>query len=376
MRFFAYLQSLSFPRVLLKQFLAESRRHALLHVVSLSSLLLAAAIVRTTELDFRFAIVARFIVVFCILAASVLLLPLLVMKGLRCARGDDDAPFVPEFLRRHVLAPERVARLLHVMIAIAVLQIAYNVIKRAIPVFHPFAFDRQLAELDRWLHFGVDPYRLLMPVFGTPLATYFLAYAYHFWFFLMPVFWAWQALSGKDRGMRFLLAFMLLWIVGSGGLGTLLSSVGPCYYANLFPGDALFEPLMAKLREASAVYPIAALSVQDMLWKGHVTGTGIVHGISAMPSMHVGTSVLFALAAPRRTVLRKLLAVFAVVIFLGSIQLGWHYAVDGYVAVLLAVLFWWMAAGLVRWDRRQWRSVPTTRLKVALSTPVVAHVDA
>ena len=376
MRFYVYLQSLSFPKVLFVQFLAESRRHALLHVVSQSSLLLAAAIVRTTELDFRFALVARFIVVFCLLAASVVLLPLLLMKGLRWLRGGGDAPFVPDFLKRYVLAPERVARLLHVMIAIAVLQIAYNVIKRAIPVFHPFAFDRQLAELDRWLHFGVDPYRLLMPVFGTPLATYLLAYAYHFWFFLMPVFWAWQALSGKDRGMRFLLAFVLLWIVGSGGLGTALSSVGPCYYAHLFPGDALYEPLMAKLREASAAYPIAALSVQDLLWKGHVTGTGIVHGISAMPSMHVGTSVLFALAAPRRTVLRKLLAVFAVVIFLGSIQLGWHYAVDGYVAALLALLFWWMAAGLVKWDRRQWQPGTAPRLKVALSTPVVAHMDA
>src|SRR4030095_8812860 len=113
----------------------------------------------------------------------------------------------------------------------------------------------------------------------------------------------------------------------------------------------LFEPLMTSLAEASAVFPISTLVIQDALWEGYVTGTGLGHGVSAMPSMHVGTSVLFALAAPRRSVLRKLLAAFAVVIFIGSIQLGWHYAVDGYVAAGLARIFWKVAGALVAWDR-------------------------
>jgi hypothetical protein len=38
----------------------------------------------------------------------------------------------------------------------------------------------------------------------------------------------------------------------------------------------------------------------------------------------------------------RALAAFAVVIFLGSVMLGWHYAIDGYVgAAGVAAIWWW-----------------------------------
>jgi membrane-associated phospholipid phosphatase len=37
---------------------------------------------------------------------------------------------------------------------------------------------------------------------------------------------------------------------------------------------------------------------------------------------------------------------FAIAIFVGSIVLGWHYAVDGYMGGLVAWFSWWLAGKL------------------------------
>lgn len=56
-------------------------------------------------------------------------------------------------------------------------------------------------------------------------------------------------------------------------------------------------PLVAWLDESANTYGIWSLQVMDALWKNYETGVGPINGISAMPSMHVGTSVLFAILA-------------------------------------------------------------------------------
>jgi membrane-associated phospholipid phosphatase len=115
-----------------------------------------------------------------------------------------------------------------------------------------------------------------------------------------------------------------------------------------------YLPLMDWLRTVNVTHPVFALDVMDELWKTYETGTGLVNGISAMPSMHVGTSVLFAIAgfASGRRWLAWLLTVFALLIMIGSVQLAWHYAIDGYVGAVVALLGWWLAGRLVDWDRR------------------------
>jgi hypothetical protein len=79
-----------------------------------------------------------------------------------------------------------------------------------------------------------------------------------------------------------------------------------------------------------------------------VAGVG---GIAAMPSLHVGLAFLFALVGWRKhPVLGILLGIFALLVFLGTVELAWHYAIDGYVAVL-AVGAIWLAVG---WAMRRW----------------------
>jgi hypothetical protein len=55
---------------------------------------------------------------------------------------------------------------------------------------------------------------------------------------------------------------------------------------------------MDSLRKADAVYPIFALTTQDMLWDGYI-GERSPLGISAMLSLHNATAILMALAAWR-----------------------------------------------------------------------------
>ena len=73
-------------------------------------------------------------------------------------------------------------------------------------------------------------------------------------------------------------------------------------------------------------------------------------GISAMPSMHNSFAVLMALSmyAVKRW-LGILFIVHAIFIYIGSIALGWHYALDGIVSAPLTVLIWWLAGKYARY---------------------------
>lgn len=218
----------------------------------------------------------------------------------------------------------------------------FSVLKGAIAILSPFAWDRPLAALERWLHFGHHPYEYLLWLFDFPGAIFAINVAYNLWFVVLIATLFTAAITNRDTVLRhrFLMSFMLLWLLAGFLLAMGFSSAGPCYFGRLGFGDD-FEPLMQALAETNAQYPIWALSTQDMLWEGY---TGIAAGsigISAFPSMHVANAVLFALYAGRRSaVAGAVLWAFAAVILVGSVVLGWHYAVDGYAGGLLALLIW------------------------------------
>ncbi len=60
-----------------------------------------------------------------------------------------------------------------------------------------------------------------------------------------------------------------------------------------------------------------------------------------MPSLHVAMVFLFALVGWRSGLVPGIvLTAYAVVIFIGSVHLGWHYAIDGYVGIAGTWLIW------------------------------------
>ena len=69
-----------------------------------------------------------------------------------------------------------------------------------------------------------------------------------------------------------------------------------------------------------------------------------------MPSMHNGSALLFALAGYQVSRFAgHLLTAHAILIFIGSIHLGWHYAVDSYLAWAFTLVIWFAVLPIARW---------------------------
>jgi PAP2 superfamily len=224
----------------------------------------------------------------------------------------------------------------------------FSFLKDQIVVLHPFSWDEALSQLDRFIHFGLEPYSILMSIFGNPTVVSAFNATYHAWLFILMsvTFFVCFSVVYPEKRMTFLLAFVLTWGLGGNMLATLLSSAGPVYYQRLGFGDT-FAPLMSHLKDSAAISPVWALDVQEMLWQGYL-GLGKMTGISAMPSMHVAsTTLLFLYARVWGRFIGFIFSIFLIAIMIGSVLLGWHYAVDGYVGVVVACLSWKLASWLV-----------------------------
>ncbi len=224
---------------------------------------------------------------------------------------------------------------LRLLFAAVLMSYGYFWLKVAVPLVNPRLWDGFLWRLDTWLHLGLSPSVFAVNLFaGTPLVP-LLDRWYGMW--VASVFYAlafWSASLDRRLNRRFLLSCVLLWTLGS-WLYVAMPAWGPIYVAP---------------RAFSAVDDAmpGARGGQRMLWENYqliLEGrrSGVLkrfnptRGVAAMPSLHVGAHFLFFLWARRRA--RPLILPFAlatVFTFAGSLLSGWHYAVDGYVGMLLA----------------------------------------
>lgn len=242
------------------------------------------------------------------------------------------------------------AKVLLASAALIAFMAAFLFNKMLIPEVVPFKWDATFAELDLMLFGGVHPWELLHPVLGFPPVTLFIDMMYSVWVVLMVMFWVGAAIprASSALGRQYILATALTWTVVGLVMATLLSSAGPCYYALVAPNAPdPFAGLNAYLDTVSQTYPLSSSWMKDYLWQIHTGQIDEAGGISAMPSMHNAQAVLFAAFAYRlNRAFGHLMAVYAAVIFVGSIHLGWHYAVDGIVGAAGALAIW-QAAGII-----------------------------
>tara|TARA_B100001179_G_scaffold207489_1_gene172058 strand:+ start:768 stop:1211 length:444 start_codon:yes stop_codon:yes gene_type:complete len=129
--------------------------------------------------------------------------------------------------------------------------------------------------------------------------------------------------------------------------------VGPAFAEPLLGIDT-FTDQMDYLRAANEQVRVMTVSVQDMLIaRFHDQERSIGSGITAMPSMHVAISVLYWLAA--REISPKagrFFFWFMVVIWIGSVHLAYHYALDGLVSLVAIYCIWRTVPVVFRaWDR-------------------------
>ena len=237
-----------------------------------------------------------------------------------------------------------VFRITGVIVACGILSILMTTFigfKRAIPLFQPFAWDLAFMRADHAVHLGTHPWELLQPLFGTASVTVIIDWVYVLWLMTIPLVIAWQVWN-RDRGLRtqFLLAYAISSILVGTVLATWFSSAGPCYYAEVVGQPDPYVGLFAFLADVNGLHPLHALRLQDLLWTGYM-GEGKFYGISAMPSMHVALPTLYVLAGFRtRRWLGWAFVVGLLAILIGSVHLGWHYAIDGYVSILVVWAVW------------------------------------
>jgi len=209
--------------------------------------------------------------------------------------------------------------------------------KVMLPIAAPFWADPVLARLDHSL-FGKEPWVLAHRAFGW--ASPFLDLAYITW---APVKFATFVIvlvtSESERKARALVTYFVM--LAAVALGQyLLSSAGPVFYAQFGFGSRF------------AALPIEPWvgTTRAYLWHDYLKAGGdIGGGISAMPSLHVAAALWVALiwnGFDRR--LGVIGFSYFGLIAIGSVFLGWHYAVDGIVGAGIVLLAWAVAPGIAR----------------------------
>lgn len=251
-----------------------------------------------------------------------------------------------------VWSARRVVGALLVLLMLCPFQSTFNSLKQTLDDVRGFSWDATLASADWWLHGGRHPWEWLWPLVRSSASIRALDLMYVLWFPLLLAFVLWVAwMPDRQLRQRALAATLLVWIVCGVALAFAFPSAGPCYYGAVIPGADPFLPLMEQLQAHDGRAFLFATTNQRGLWSAAQQDLWLPFGgISAMPSVHVGMAVLMALVAGARgRVAGGFGWLYALVVQVGSVVLGWHYAIDGYLAGVVAALVWllvgWLDSG-------------------------------
>ena len=284
-------------------------------------------------------------------AALVGLIALLVWIGqhtIQLARDKAAQPL--KILRRETL--ERLDRLVITAFVAPLFFAEFTTAKTCIGRLVGFRWDQTFTDMDAAI-FGTDPWRITHALLG-PAPTWALAFFYTYIFgFTLAYVQGFVAIYAKRRTVGiFFLAMFLTWFLG-GVIGAYaLSSAGPAFASLSDPAlGQHFAPLLATLRSSMPGDWMVAPTQHYLA----VTADGPTAikggGISAMPSMHIASAMLYVMLA-RGTKWQWLAVPFLALTWLGSVHFGYHYAIDGLVAIPIAVLCWYVAQTAYPVDRR------------------------
>jgi hypothetical protein len=220
----------------------------------------------------------------------------------------------------------------------------FTCLKSLLNVVTPFRADAELARWDAMLHMGVDPWRLLQPLLGHHAITRVIQSLYlSGWALLVVGFTAAAALSKRLAHVRtrFFLTYFAAWAILGNVVAGLFMSAGPAYFAELTGDRSRYGALLDYLAFSDGAEN-SSVTLQHTLWtllQQHQVELGT--GISAFPSLHVAMMTLVTLTAFQvHRVVGLAVGAFALLIFAGSISLGWHYAVDGYASAGFIYAVW------------------------------------
>jgi hypothetical protein len=258
-----------------------------------------------------------------------------------------------EYVIGRWLGKRRLVRTLLVLASLPALLAIMYAFRLSLTSFEAFRLDDFFMKADLLLHAGSHPWELLQPIVGHPGVTRLIDSFYVYgWFAALWLGVIWQTVHGREPvRSQFLLTFALAWIILGTGMAIVMSSAGPVYYGRVTGLADPYQPLMTYLYSVDAQSPLRAIANQERLWASY-TEWG---GITAMPSMHLSivTAVILAGVRTHRWRLYGLVP-FGAIILVGSVHLGWHYAVDSYVGILATMFIWWCSGRFLGyWETRR-----------------------
>lgn len=244
---------------------------------------------------------------------------------------------------RRMFSTERMAMFLSgmaLLMGLMFFQGSFTSVKNALPLLQGgFPHDQFQADIDAWLHFGIDPWQLVHGFGATDTVRTILEWNYNVvWFIICFGALFFVATSPRARHVRtrYMVMFMLVWVVCGNLLAGLFLSAGPVFYNEVTGDTERFGQLVEFLAGSGNDFS-SATAFQSYLWRLYETRqAGFGSGISAFPSVHVALITMNALFL--NDVSKRLgygAFAYAGVIVASSVYLGWHYAIDGYVSIVV-----------------------------------------
>ena len=237
--------------------------------------------------------------------------------------------------------------------ALMIFQGSFTSVKNALPGWNGgFLHDVVQADWDKFLHFGTDPWRYLIAVADAGWARSLIEWNYNQGWFVFcygTLFWIAVAPEAARIRTRYMLSYVLLWTVVGNLMAGLFISAGPAFYHHVTGDETRFADLLAFLGQGEPTMHSAA-TIQAYLWSLYsAREAGFASGISAFPSMHVALVTLNALFIAEWSRRLGLLAfAYVALVVASSVYLAWHYAIDGYVSVVVTVALYYLLRRFVR----------------------------
>jgi membrane-associated phospholipid phosphatase len=235
------------------------------------------------------------------------------------------------------------------IVTILPLNIFFCVGKSLIPHLASYSWDPDFAALDKLLAFGRYPHEIITPLIDRLNIGTGIDSLYIIWFLVLFLAQGYCIFADRDETerMRYLWATLLCWAVIGTGFALLFASVGPAFYADYYPGPSPYAGLIPHLKQISPDLEVLRLGPDMLALRGNGKVVNL-NALSAMPSLHVGIAALNACYFWRKSRLAgAAMAGYGFIIFIGSIYLGWHYAIDGYAGAAFAILAWIVSGRIV-----------------------------
>ncbi len=226
---------------------------------------------------------------------------------------------------------------------------SFSIFKSTIPKLVPFYADPAIADLEHRLFFGQFPHELFGWVYQYEYLIVFLDALYLGWTAIIVIFAFYLSLK-KDakEQIRILYCYVFGLLVAGNIIALLFSSVGPVFHGSFFAGIDAYDALNLTLNDIHArTSGVWAVVLQGLLLDAYSNADIPVSGISAMPSIHVYLAFLIAISFKKYGYTAFIIGFsYAILIFLGSFLLAWHYLLDGVVSIALVSIMWRLSSQL------------------------------